>query len=357
MCLLFIGLCLGPGAPAADAAGASRAGVRAAAPAYRVFFGDLHGHTQFSDGKGTPEQAYAQAAQGGADFLALTDHREGLTAAEWDRTRAAADAATTAAFVGIAAFEVKPAIGHLNVFACEELPPIGLDGAVLYDWIAARGAIAQWNHPRRFSADFDGYAYRTPARDAAIDLLEIVNHGSVPLEPDYEDSYIRALDKGWHVMPSANGDVHDASWITGNDERTALLTTALTRDGLFEAMRARRGYATRFGGLVVDYKVGGAVMGSEIRSRKGKLTVTVRVRGRDAAVGLVFSRLDIVTNGGRVVATSSKDGASLDWKTRVAATPGRYYYLRVWARFLGALDIETAWTAPVWVKAASAAAR
>ena len=345
--LLLLGLAacvLAPGAPAA-------------APAYHVYFGDLHGHTQFSDGKGTPEQAYAQAATGGADFLALTDHREGLTAAEWERTRAAAAAATTAGFAGLAAFEVKPPIGHLNVYDSAELPPVGLDGAALYDWIAARGAAAQWNHPLRNSEDFAGFGYRTPARDAAICLLEVVNHGSVPLEPDYEASYVRALDKGWHVMPSANGDVHDATWITGNDERTALLAGALTPAGLYEAMRARRGYATRVAGLVVDYRLGGAVMGSELRSRKGRLTVAVHVRERDAAAGLSLSRLEVVTNGGRVVATSRKSGTSLDWTARIPVTQGRYYYLRVWVKYLGALQIETAWTAPVWVTAPSGAAR
>lgn len=348
-CLLLVSLatCV----PAAAGHSASPTRSRAAAPAYHVYFGDLHGHTQFSDGKGTPEQAYAQAAAGGADFLALTDHREGLTAAEWERTRAAAAAATTASFAGLAAFEVKPAIGHLNVYDSTELPPIGLDGAALYDWIATRGAVAQWNHPRRNSDDFAGYAHRTAARDAAIDLLEIVNHGSVPLEPDYETSYIRALDKGWHVMPSANGDIHDASWITGNDERTALLATELSPTGLCAAMRARRGYATRFAGLVVDYRAGGAVMGSEVAARTGKLTVAAHIRERDAARGLELSRLDVVSNGGRVVATSRKRGTSLDWTTRIRVTPGRYYYLRVWARYLGAVDIETAWTAPVWVTA------
>ena len=159
----------------AGAAGPHSATSPAGAPAYHVFFGDLHDHTHFSDGHGTPEQAWAQAAAGGADFMAVTDHREGLRAAEWIRTQSAADSATTATFVAIPAFEVKPAIGHLNVYATQELPAVGLDGAALYDWIAAQGAVGQWNHPTRNSDDFAGYAYRTATRTAAIALLEVVN--------------------------------------------------------------------------------------------------------------------------------------------------------------------------------------
>lgn len=343
------------GHDANTASGAPRSGA-AAAPALRVYFGDLHGHTRFSDGKGTPEQAFTQAAGGGADFLAVTDHREGLTATEWARTQTAAAAATTAAFVGIPAYEVRAAIGHLNIYDTAELPPAGLTGAVLYDWISTQGAIGEWNHPLRNGEDFAGYAYRTAERDAAISLLEIVNHGSVPLEPHYEKSYVRALDKGWHVMPAANGDVHDATWITGNDERTALLATSLTRDALYEAMRARRGYATKLDGVLIEYTVGGAQMGSTVAAAPGKLTVAVRVRGRDAAKGLTYGRLDVVSNGGKVVATSPRDGKTLTWTARVPAVAGRYYYLRVWAKVLF-LDTRVAWTAPVWVERPSASSR
>ena len=99
-------------------------------------------------------------------------------------------------------------------------------------------------------------------------------------------------------------------------------------------MRARRGYATRVGGLLVDFTLGGAVMGSRIPARTGKLAVVVRIRERDAAKGLVISRLDVVTTGGKVAASSSKDGTALDWRTKIRVVPGRYYYLRVWTKFL-----------------------
>jgi len=338
-------------APAdAGATGPASSTSSAAAPAYRVYFGDLHDHTGFSDGKGTPEEAWAQAAAGGADFMALTDHREGLTPAEWARTLGAADSATSPTFVAIPAFEVKPRIGHLNVYGTHELPPVGLDGAALYDWIAAHGATAEWNHPTRNSDDFSGYAYWSATRAAAIALLEVVNGGSGLLYPDFESSYVRALDKGWRVMPAANGDIHDASWITSYSERTALLAPALTREALYEAMRARRGYATKLKGLVVDYTVGRALMGSVIAQTAGSLPVSVHVRGPGGAGEAVISRLEIVANGGKVVASRSGDDATADWTTTVPSVAGRYYYMRVWTKgFLG-LDTKSAWTAPVWLE-------
>jgi len=41
----------------------------------QVFFGNLHSHTSYSDGSGTPDQAYIHARDAARlDFLAITDH-------------------------------------------------------------------------------------------------------------------------------------------------------------------------------------------------------------------------------------------------------------------------------------------
>src|SRR3954468_6308133 len=40
-----------------------------------VFFGNLHSHTSYSDGSGTPDQAYTRARDvAKLDFLAITEH-------------------------------------------------------------------------------------------------------------------------------------------------------------------------------------------------------------------------------------------------------------------------------------------
>src|SRR5688572_22423696 len=41
----------------------------------QVFFGNLHSHSKYSDGSGTPEEAYVHARDvANLDFLAITEH-------------------------------------------------------------------------------------------------------------------------------------------------------------------------------------------------------------------------------------------------------------------------------------------
>lgn len=44
------------------------------AGAQNVYHGNLHAHTSYSDGSGTPDEAFAMARASGLDFTAITEH-------------------------------------------------------------------------------------------------------------------------------------------------------------------------------------------------------------------------------------------------------------------------------------------
>jgi len=51
------------------------AGAQDRAGPYKVYFGSLHSHTSYSDGSGTPAEAFAYARDvGKLDFMAVTEH-------------------------------------------------------------------------------------------------------------------------------------------------------------------------------------------------------------------------------------------------------------------------------------------
>lgn len=346
------------------------------AAAYNLYFGDLHSHTDYSDGSGTPldaySAAYAAALAGEVDFFGTTDHNHygygtgWMTADNWADTLATADMFNQeGVFVTLPGYELwLPSIGEMNIIGTTEwfgqvVNPAGhgfnngVRGASkvvgnLYDWLVARGASAQWNHPALYGAqggplvNFFGFGHWTRERDLAVNQVEVWN------EDAYEWAYIEALDAGWHVLPSANSDTHDPDWVTGCDVRTVLLAEELSRGALLEAMQASRGYATLDKNLEIRYTLDDAVMGSTLEP-KDDYVAKVEVHDPDGAADAI-QFVEIVADGGEVVAASPVFGlASLSWTARVPSTAERYFWVRVTTAsdFLGNEGV-TAWTAPVW---------
>lgn len=59
-----------------------------------IYRGDLHSHAGYSDGQGTPAEAYVSARASGLDFFALTEHGFFLTDEEWNDILEQAESAT-----------------------------------------------------------------------------------------------------------------------------------------------------------------------------------------------------------------------------------------------------------------------
>jgi hypothetical protein len=141
-------------------------------PPMWVFFGDLHNHTSYSDGSGTPEQALAAGEAAGFDFMAISDHSYAIDDTEWLDTLAAVDAATDSDFVALRGFEyTQGAEGHINVYNtvrhavrtntgcdyCDYTPNLEAGSTVqgFYEWVTisgtigldASGTVLQFNHP------------------------------------------------------------------------------------------------------------------------------------------------------------------------------------------------------------------
>ena len=336
----------------------SSAGGGAKPVAYNLYFGDLHSHTSYSDGwEGTPWDAFKAAKDGGADYFAVTDHvtlwnaYSGLTldSEEWADTLAAADYYTSEDFVAMAGYEawLLARLGEINVYNVRELPPLEPLGYKwdrlpdLYDWLVSNGAIGQYNHPYYMTKDFENYDYYTAARDSAMNILEVWNAQLA------EDSYVMALDAGWHVMPSVNSDTHNPDWISGYEMRTVLLAPSLTPENLYAAMNACRGYGTLDKNLRVQYMLNGAAMGSVLMP-SSSYKVSIQVSDPDGAVDAI-KLVEIVSDGGVVVASKKFNSADISWSTSLTSSSASYYYVRVTTDSgLDGLPGLTAWTAPVW---------
>ncbi len=329
---------------------------------YNTYFGDLHTHTTYSDawGDSTPWDAYKAAIAAGADFMAVTDHVAiwhaytafTMSQEQWDDTLAAADYYTSKKFLAMAGYEawLLAECGEINVYNIRELPPAEPMGyrndrlPDFYDWLAQQpGAIGQFNHPLYVSRDFMDYGFYNAARDVGMNLIEVYN------DVNYEASYIKALDAGWHVMPSANSDTHYADWIASHEMRTALLAESLTAEDLYAAMSACRGYATLDKNLRISFTLNGMVMGSVLAVPPSTCTAKIHIEDPDGVPSDAITLVEIVSDGGVVVASAPTSGTIADLTLTLNSESAQYFLLRVTtASSLDGGPGVTAWTAPVW---------
>lgn len=330
--------------------------------AYNLYFGDLHTHTGYSDGYAdvTPWDAYKAAIDAGADFMAVTDHiaiwhdYEAWVASpeQWNDILAAADFYTSKKFVAMAGYEawLLGNVGEINVYNTRELPhyPLGDKPDRLsnfYGWLADHpGAVGQFNHPLYVSDDFMGYSLDPESSaDAVMGMIEVYN------DVFYEDSYIMALDAGWHLMPTANSDTHYPDWISGTEIRTVLLAPSLTPQNLYAAMSAGMGYATLDKNLRISYTLNGEVMGSTLASPTSTYKAWVHIEDPDRVAADRITLVEIVSDGGAVVASAPTHANTVDLTFSLPSSAATYYYVRVTtASSLGGGPGVTAWTAPVW---------
>ncbi|MGL6056713.1 MAG: CehA/McbA family metallohydrolase, partial [Culicoidibacterales bacterium] len=329
------------------------------------YYGQIHAHSNLSDGYGTPEEAYTYANEvANLDFFALTDHSnwfdndtqaslaDGSASSEWQTGLAEADKANVPGeYTAIYGYEMTwsgstGGYGHINTFntpGFETRTNKAMNLPTYYDAIAEYGdSVSQLNHPGKTFGDFVDFGYYTAAADAVVNLVEVGN-GEGPVHgtgyfPSY-DYYTRALDKGWHVAPTNNQDNHKGNWGTSNTARTVVIAEENTRDGLYEAMQANRVYATEDSNLKIDYTLNGEVMGTQLAQTD---TVNIKVAVTDPD-GEAIGKVSIITDGGYVAATKYFDSSTATWEFELPAQFS-YYYVRV-----DQPDKDVAVTAPVWV--------
>ena len=348
---------------------------------YGLYFGQLHAHTNLSDGTGTVEQAFQHAADvPNLDFLALTDHsnsfegQSGLPSAgtthlgdenaeevnaSWAEGREGARAITAQEgdFVGIYGFEMTwsgGAPGHINTFNSEgfenrNAAPYkkGDNYEVLeayYDTLNANPeTISQFNHPGDTFGDFMDFALYDPVIDNQITLIEVGNGegaiGSSGYFPSYS-YYTRALDKGWHVAPTNNQDNHKGNWGDSNTARSVVLSDGLSEEAIYDAMKNYRVYATEDNDLSILYSLNGNAMGS-ILDEQEKIHITAEISDPTDTAG--ETKVEVIVNGGQTLAEKTFTGGSATVEFDNLSTGYGYYYLRVTQT-----DKNIAVTAPVW---------
>ena len=352
---------------------------------YRIAWGDVHGHTRLSDGKGSLDDYFTYARDTSRlDFVIVTDHDFGhgppwrLPKENWTLTQRKADQHTAPGrFVAIAGYEwtSQPKYwtewkGDTHGVVSERLfpgPPKYYNHKVVYflsrvdylfsakdpayhnpdllaEAVRKEGGLIHNAHPDAGPDGADQFDY-TPAHDAVIVNSEIRPDVSLwqgqAYQTEMEQTLRVFLNRGGRTGFVGGSDTHEGRPTV----RTAVLVRTLTRAAIFDALRQRRNYAVTRDRIGLDFRINGHVMGQEI-TVQGDPRILVDVNGTDR-----IEEVLIVRDGARLCSFSPK-ARNVRFRCADHSFAGAsYYYVRVEQADKDEQGNPSyAWSSPIWVK-------
>ncbi len=159
----------------------------------------------------------------------------------------------------------------------------------------------------------------------------------------------QAWEDGLRLSTIASSDDHRSQPGLPHHGVVAVRSTGLTRGEVFDALYARRTYATTGVRIILDVTVGGIEMGGSGPAGR-PITIETAAIGTDVIEEIELLRAVEGQPGFRVVAVHRPRADRLEW--RVQDDPGAgaaIYYVRLRQRGLVRGVVAMAWSSPVWV--------
>lgn len=309
---------------------------------YNFYYGVPHSHTSYSDGKGTPTEAYEHARNMGLDFLIITDHlgrlfnseidwdnqilKDGKMYSKWQMISIESDAINKKYndFLALIGFEIRTKIwGHLNVINSKNIinKKRGKLIEELYDWLKTQyNIVVSLNHPSRSSKTLPTLT----KMNRLMNLVEVGN-GSTPHKyKRSEDCYFKILDNGCHAAPINGQDNHLNNW--GDcDNLTVVIAENLNITSFISAMKLRRIYSTETRTLKLAVKGNNHWMGSILEMNKGdKLNFDIIAED----ISVPIKKLQLISNGGRVLEEKEfQNSHKAQWTPSITITSEPSWYV------------------------------
>ncbi len=367
-----------------------------------LYWGDLHCHVREerrsrtssgklgADGPWTLDEVYAYGREvSQLDFVAITDHDVKLSPEEWADTMAASERHTCSgefiAFLGYewshVPGELSCQYGHRNIIYRHTEVPLLSCGNKQYNtapklWrglknlVGVNDIIVIPHHPSRAASWICwNHDYWDNELERLVEVYSLWGSSEKPGQP-YEIRYLAehsptargeaeghfvqdALARGYRFGLVAGSESHDGrpgnpiyhgqyrcgGEVCYHGGIQGTYSTALGRDELFDAFRARRCYGTTGVKIELMFSLNGAPMGSELPAAEIR-EIQVTVLGADA-----ISQIDIVRNNEYVYRESpSTDCYAFGWCDIRPSDCTDYYYIRVTQE-----DGNIAWSSPIWV--------
>lgn len=338
----------------------------------RILWGDLHGHSNFSDGTGRPDEYFRYARDvSGLDVVSLTDHdhwgMEPLVESpdHWQEIQAQTKRFhDPGRFVTLLGFEWTNWIfGHRHVlffedtgFLVDSVDEKTDEPGELWEALDPETTMTVAHHPAGGPVPIDWTIPPDPRFETLVEIVSVHGSSEAADSPGLirnarEGHFARdALDRGYRLGFVGSGDRHDGH--PGTFERdpvnggvAAILAEERTRPSVLRALRERRVYATNGPRIVLRAALGGTGMGgTHSLGRLGtEASLYVEVIGTAPLEhidlirsGVVYDRLDLPEGEREARVHRPLEGLR----------EGEYLYVRVVQ-----VDGGAAWSSPIFVDA------
>lgn len=346
---------------------------------YRIFWGEIHGHTEISDGVGTLDDYFTAARDiARLDFCAVTDHDHGgpgrppLFGEKWEQTQAAVRRYHDPdRFVTLLGYERDSYPWYSNLCLYYrgdegEMVRGAVDGQItrseLEALLAREEILAIPHHPTTLT---QGVNFDAIPPELMTPLIEVYSKwGASEFYGNPEPTMFEArgghwrdaLERGARMGCVGGSDIHSphpGMWheVPGawnirypNPGLVAVLAEELTREAVFDALKARRCYAASGIRAAIDFRINNEPIGSVLKeSPDGRRELYLSVQADSPLRTVTVLRnmedrfiihLDGTAREAELMVTELKAERETD-----------YYYVRV-----EAMDGRRAWTSPIWIE-------
>lgn len=335
---------------------------------YNIYFGDIHGHSNFSDGFPTVDEYYTNIRDvAKLDFGALADHDHGgvgkdpLWHGKWDIIRKkTAEYNEPGKFTTILAYErdsypwYNNLVVYYNNYEGEMLrgEHAGeITRKELHSYLKREDLLLVPHDTGLLSPGADFF---TLELEDMTPLIQVYSRGTH--QERYEPEFLRnsaceggywqdALKRGARMGAMASSDDHDGNNGLILDDRdflerypglTAVLAKENTLPAIFEALKARRCYALMGGKIKMDFRINGHYMGEEFSTNEDK-TIYYKIE----ADGIIDTVTVVKNCRDYVIIQRTGEQVFFDYSQE---NDTDVYYLRV-----RLMDGRLAWSSPIWV--------
>lgn len=347
-----------------------------APPPYRIYWGDLHLHTSphhrreefaaaFSSEAIAVAHAYARDVKG-HDFIAVTNHDSLLTSEMWEAEQRVADEWTEqGVFISLPAYEWTASRSCRRKAPEEHLSEIlgkGWGHRCVY-WRRTPAPLFRCND---YDTDKPEELLAALSQVQENEALTIPHHPADKVHPFYWPSFDPQWDREVEIIQKRGdyeANCREQGWDTrryfgvvgGSDNHrgkagepqkagetqgvTAILAPHLTREDLFEALRARHTYAATRPTIILHFFAGDAIQGDILPAQEG-----VELRGRIESLDSPIDLVELIEDGS-VIAERHPAQRSFEFDLPVQTSyMSHYFYLRVTLE-----SGDRAWSSPIFV--------